>query len=425
MSKSKCEIKFDNNPYGIYLTGQTLSGHVELNIPKVKSVRGVTLKIVGYAKCRWTEYEGHGKSRRSRTYQGREDYLSSFTDLIGPAQGGNTIDLAPGTHSYRFTCDLPLQMPTSFEGSIGYIRYFVIVTLERPWKFDQKFKVAFTVLKQFDLNFDSPTLRLPCQANLDRVFCCGPCKTGPITIIANTPQSGYVPGQTIAINAEIANASTVKIEEIRFSLRRIIRYTSQTPSIKSKEETITVTEARSAGLKKKQNGKFQQFLQIPPLPPTSLTLCRVITVSYEVKVEARVSGAHLNPVVKIPVTLGTVPLRDNVFPIIPVNSTEISVEPIMNPITAPSSHFNMPPPSYEECVFGAVQVKDDEDDEKTVMLCKTNAPRYPVYNCSSWPKGGTAIENKAIEPLVLPDLPIMTRHTEEAEEGTEIPEEKL
>lgn len=50
-------------------------------------------------------------------------------------------------------------------------------------------------------------------------------------------------------------------------------------------------------------------------------------------------------------------------------------------------------------------MKDDEDDEKTVLSCTGYAPRYPVYNCSNWPKCGTKIENKAIEPLVLPDIP--------------------
>lgn len=45
-----CEIKFDNNSSGIYYSGQTLSGVVELNNEKVRNIRGLSLRIEGFAK---------------------------------------------------------------------------------------------------------------------------------------------------------------------------------------------------------------------------------------------------------------------------------------------------------------------------------------------------------------------------------------
>lgn len=45
-----CNIKYDNNTQGILYSGQTLSGTIELNNDKKRNIRGVTLRIEGYAK---------------------------------------------------------------------------------------------------------------------------------------------------------------------------------------------------------------------------------------------------------------------------------------------------------------------------------------------------------------------------------------
>lgn len=67
---------------------------------------------------------------------------------------GNEIEIPSGKQVYNFTCTLPPVLPSSFEGQYGYIRYTVKVTLDRPWKFDQETKMAFTVLNAFDLNLN-------------------------------------------------------------------------------------------------------------------------------------------------------------------------------------------------------------------------------------------------------------------------------
>lgn len=73
------------------------------------------------------------------------------------------VELPAGNHTYTFACSLPPMLPTSFEGQFGHIRYTVKVVLERPWKFDQTYKVAFTVLNELDLNTMSPILRVSFQ----------------------------------------------------------------------------------------------------------------------------------------------------------------------------------------------------------------------------------------------------------------------
>lgn len=64
-----------------------------------------------------------------------------------------------GEYNYTFSCVLPVDLPTSVEGKIGFIRYSVIVNLDRPMWPDQEFEESFTVLKPVNLN-DNISLRV-------------------------------------------------------------------------------------------------------------------------------------------------------------------------------------------------------------------------------------------------------------------------
>lgn len=69
------------------------------------------------------------------------------------------VRLIPGTYNYTFQCMLPLGLPTSVEGKIGYIRYTARVVLDIPMWPDKEFEVPFSVIKA--INLDAiPALRV-------------------------------------------------------------------------------------------------------------------------------------------------------------------------------------------------------------------------------------------------------------------------
>ncbi len=49
-----CEVKFDGNPNGVYYSGQTLSGVIEITNDKPRKLKAMTLRIEGYAKVDFT-----------------------------------------------------------------------------------------------------------------------------------------------------------------------------------------------------------------------------------------------------------------------------------------------------------------------------------------------------------------------------------
>lgn len=177
-----------------------------------------------------------------------------------------------------------------------------------------------------------------------KTFCCGPCKTPPMTIRASIPQSGYVPGQIVVVLAEITNQSRVAVEEVKFSLRKIVHYHSQSPHMKTLEEIVDVCEQRQSGIQVKELSQLKQDLQIPAIPPTISTLSRVIQIHYEIKVEVKVKGTHINPIIRMPITIGTVPLLPTHYPPPPppVLSTTNVPQPVVQPIVQPI-HMNRSP----------------------------------------------------------------------------------
>ena len=85
--------------------------------------------------------------------------------------GGGFLDKDPvlpaGEHTFPFECKLPQQLPSSFEGKFGQIRYLARATIERAWKSSVVTRKAFTVLSGLDLNF------IP-EAAVSKSFCLFP-----------------------------------------------------------------------------------------------------------------------------------------------------------------------------------------------------------------------------------------------------------
>lgn len=76
-----------------------------------------------------------------------------------PVEGDGEFHPA-GTHQFPFEVPLPIELPSSFEGEHGYVRYCCKATIDKPWKFDHEVKTAFTVLSRLDLNDEPEELRV-------------------------------------------------------------------------------------------------------------------------------------------------------------------------------------------------------------------------------------------------------------------------
>lgn len=272
----------------------------------------VDLRLIvdGEATCKWTESSGTGNNRRSTTYQGTEKYLNSITYLFGSKDGEN-MEVQAGIHTYNFVCQLPAPIPYSVEGPHGYVRYRVDLNLDIPWAFDLTAERAFTVVRYEDLSF-FPELHLPTEFEEFKTFCCWCCKSDPLLLKVRLPKTGFGLGEKIPIFVEMINKSSTEVTHTTFTLKRVETFTSQSPSVKTRVVKEEVAETRSRGAKGGETVNLEEFLEIPQvLMISNNRYCKVFQITYELKFTAETKGVSVSPDIHIPITIGTVGLRDD------------------------------------------------------------------------------------------------------------------
>ncbi|XP_029643437.1 arrestin domain-containing protein 17 [Octopus sinensis] len=404
-----------NNPSRVYYGGQRLSGLVQIILNEPMKARGVRLEIKGEAHVYWSETRTTGTGENSTTttdhYSAKEKYFDYSVVLYGsgPVMGANQVLLNCGEHHYPFEFVLPYNIPSSYEGGTGYVRYYAKAVIDKPWKFDHKCKIPFTIISVLDLNL-TPNALQPLQQQGTKHFCCCCCKSGPLSAHVNLYRTGYVSGEQIYINAEICNMSNRDITHSKASLDMIISFHATTKTTTGHKNITSVTQG---GIPPGESDYWNQVaLLIPPLPPSNLMYCKIIDIKYILTFSVSASMAMS---LKLPmeIIIGTIPLATYMPPapsaglpapnqynaggyapqynsdgsaaqsgaLLPTTSYP---EPSATPMGTGASAIPSAPPAYEECVFGKVNISDEGDDKYTHGELNF-APAYPYYNFPSAP----------------------------------------
>nr|XP_022332254.1 arrestin domain-containing protein 3-like [Crassostrea virginica] len=365
------------NPEGVYFSGQVVNGKLFVELGAEMKMREIKLTFKGLAYVHWTT---GSTSTVTKHYIAAENYFHQNISIYGKGVGmGDDNRLPPGQHIYPFSFTLPPNLPSSFEGGVGYVRYTVKGTIDKPWKFDHNTKRPFTVVALLDLN-TQPNAACETHNRQDKFLCCLCCKSGPITGMIRLDRCGFVPGEAIQFNAEIQNM-TSRVCGIHVKLTMTTMFHATTESKSSSQEVARVTHPDL------QPGETDSWsggrLVLPPLPPSFLVGCGIIDINYYLELIVDPSGPALDLQVPLSIIIGTIPLHS----IARQYQTQygISGPPELPPTgpapSAPPNDRSLPPPSYNECVFGKTNIKDEEDTEYTQGQMDF-APAYTYYDWS-------------------------------------------
>lgn len=366
----KCDIEFDNNPQGVYFSGQMLTGTLTLTANRVKKVKAVALKILGFVNTQWTETDKHSETI---TYHDQYLYLDTNTYLLQAADESETVTIQPGIHTYNFTCHIPSNCPSSFEGAYGHIRYLIKIILLRPWKMDQTFHKAFTVLKVLDLNYETPLIKMPVNLITEKAYLCNCIKTQPLKTDLHLPCSSFVCGQQIPIEIFINHQGNVPIEEIQLCLIMSVDYAAKFPNKKLRNDRIVITKLRDNLFAKPNLRTFNYLLPIGATPPSCLyNVCNLIQISYVLEVAIKIKGLQKNQLLRTPLTIGTIPLL-NV-----IQQQPYSNEARDNGVVPWLSNDEVTQPEYSEANH-ILKVEVGEAETSKSEYVEQFSPKYPVF----------------------------------------------
>eukprot|EP00057_Strongylocentrotus_purpuratus_P021858 XP_011676332.1 PREDICTED: arrestin domain-containing protein 1 [Strongylocentrotus purpuratus] len=242
------------------------------------------------------------------------EYFRQEITVQGAGANNTTADrikLTAGEHRFPFKFQIPnISLPPPFEASYGYVRYYVKINIDRPWKFDHHTQRLFSIFTVKDLNYEFNVL-VPQRHQVEKTVCCLCCASGPIVLKGMIDKSGYAPGEYIFISLDLHNNSSRRIIDITAKLQQRGHFTAQrhgTGRTHTRQAVKTVAELKLAGCEAMGSVNYDRLkMLIPPIPPCAYENCPNIKLEYYVEIEGDVAGTPMDAEVKLPLVIGTIP----------------------------------------------------------------------------------------------------------------------
>lgn len=160
--------------------------------------------------------------------------------------------------------------------------------MERRLKFNYSFTFPFTVATCLDLNYEGVELRRPLKGRTSEKFF---MSSNALVITAEIPFCGYTAGQTLTMDVNFMNESSVKVGQVFVELRRLCHFRNDN-FVSTRNDHQILLKGNHDGVGKKSLRQVTFSMEIPPVEPTSVHFCKYILISYELSVTAKVGGFH-------------------------------------------------------------------------------------------------------------------------------------
>ncbi|XP_014027811.1 arrestin domain-containing protein 3 isoform X1 [Salmo salar] len=275
-----------------FSSGDFISGRITLELGKDCKIDCLSIKAKGKSEVRWTEHH----NQTTVTYHSKDKMFSIEQFIIREQKGQDCNVVAPGTHVYPFTIQIPQQaMPSSFKGAWGKILYTLEAKLSRSMRISSKARAEFPFVSKADLG-SIPELMIPQHGTKDKkmkLF-----TSGKVGMDIHIERMGYYLGEDLKVVASIENSSSREIKP-KYTL-----YQKDSFFARGKRRVSTKDILKELGEPIPPSGKLKvtKVLKIPQHIVPSIFTCSNIKCEYRLKIVLDVPYAR-DPEIKLPLVI--------------------------------------------------------------------------------------------------------------------------
>ena len=290
-----------------FLCGETVSGLLHFTLKESKNYKYIEIRLHGGVQVRWSETYSSGageyQTTHTVTYQSKETYIDEARILWSSDQSPYG-KIGPGTFDLPFQFVLPPNCLSSFQGSVGSISYTLHGLIKTGMLHsDHTIQAPIQVSRITDINI--PQLLMPVHQSKKKHV--GFFRFGSdIEFTVSLSRTGFCIGHNLPLTVSVVNGSSRRIK-MRASIRRYCYYYAQGHTRHDRRELAAVITCDIAP-HSQQTGMTTEKLVVPMVEP-SFNESQIIKMQYFLKVTAVIPWAR-NSSVKIPITLGNVPLNN-------------------------------------------------------------------------------------------------------------------
>ena len=225
----------------------------------------------------WTENEGKKVSKRVVHFHNRESYFQRSFLLLADPTG---MVIKPGAHVFPFKFQLPQNLPSSFEGKFGKIKYTLRCCIQKQYRNKiLETSIDINVISLFNLNIVAGAWRPVYLNRCKRVPGDEQHSEGITTILLSTLKSGFVPGETILVQAQVRNGTSRYLKRVSLQLVALETYISKLRRTRDRR-VLSLTRYEGGKVYPGQLLDWQDACLVVPqrIPPSGLPSCNIIQV---------------------------------------------------------------------------------------------------------------------------------------------------